>query len=206
MALEKYTLPELPFEFSELEPFIDTKTVKIHYQKHHQSYVDGLNQTFVALEKSRESGDFSVMKQLKKDLAFFYSGHILHTIYWNSLCPKIQCKEFPQGDLFDAIEKKFISFGNFIKEFKASSVTIEGSGWGVLALVGNELEILTVEKHQDLSIIGAIPILVCDVWEHAYYLTYENKRGDYIDNFFNVVNWKNVEDNFDKAKKGGFNF
>jgi Fe-Mn family superoxide dismutase len=201
MTLEKYSLPQLPYEYSELEPFIDTKTLKIHHTKHHQGYIDALNQIHESLEKARKDGNFTKMKHLKKDLSFNYSAHILHKLYWENLCPKIQCKDFPQGALFDAIEKKFISFGNFLKEFKSTSNTIEANGWGILAIVEEELEILGIEKHQNLSIIGAIPLLVCDMFEHAYYLNYENKKTDYIDNFFNLINWDIVEKRYDKAKK-----
>lgn len=188
--MDKYKLPKLPFGYRDLEPFIDAKTIELHYTKHHQGYVDGLNASLEKLENARKEGDFSSIKALKKDLAFHGSGHFLHSLYWENLCPNVKCQEYPKGKLFEAIEKKFISYGTFLKEFKASTLSIEGSGWGVLVLIKGELEIITIEKHQDLSVIGAVPILVCDVWEHAYYLNYQNKRGDYIDNFFKIINWE----------------
>ena len=196
--MEKYSLPKLKYKYDELEPYIDKKTVEVHYTKHHQSYVDGLNKTIQALEKAREDGDFSKIKALKKDLAFNGSGHFLHSLYWENLCIPNKCQEYPQGELIEAIEKKFISYGTFLKEFKVATATIEGSGWGILAMVDGNLEILTVEKHQDLSIIGAVPILVCDVWEHAYYLQYQNKRPEYIDNFFKIIDWNIVGERYKK--------
>jgi len=196
--MEKYELPKLNYNYDDLEPYIDKKTLEIHYSKHHQGYVDGLNKTSKAIEKARKDGDFTRIKALKKDLAFHGSGHFLHSLYWENLCIPNNCQEYPEGKLFEAIEKQFISYGTFLKEFKAATLTIEGSGWGILAAIDGELEILTIEKHQDLSIIGAIPILVCDVWEHAYYLQYQNKRSDYIDNFSKIINWDVVGQRYEK--------
>lgn len=199
--MEKYKLPKLAYQFDDLEPFIDSKTVELHYTKHHQGYVDGLNNAVKGIEEARKTGDFSKIKSLKKDLAFHGSGHYMHSLYWENMCSNTNYQEYPKGKLIEAIEKKFISYGTFLKEFKAATLSVEGSGWGMLALIEDELEIITIEKHQDLYVTGAIPILVCDVWEHAYYLNYQNKRGDYIDNFFKIINWKIAEKRFEKAIK-----
>ncbi len=197
----KHTLPKLNYKFNELEPHIDAGTVELHYSKHHQAYVDGLNKAEEGLAKARETQDFSMIKHLKKEIAFHGSGHIMHSIYWDNLCPASKCKGKPTGKLLKAIETKFGSFDTFVKEFKAASTVVEASGWGVLAVVNGELEILTIEKHQNLTQMGAIPILVCDVWEHAYYLKYQNKRVAYIDSFFNIINWENVEMRYEKSLK-----
>lgn len=201
ITMNKIELPKLPYSFSALEPYIDSKTVEIHYTKHHQAYVNGLNSANEALKEARDNGNFAQIKALKKELAFHGSGHYLHSIYWKNLSEPEKSKEYPKDELLEAIEKNFISFGTFVKEFRAATTAIEGSGWGVLAIIDGELEIFTIEKHQDLNIISAIPILVCDVWEHAYYLKYQNKRADYIDNFFKIINWDNVEKNYNKAMK-----
>ncbi len=198
---KKHSLPKLNYKFNELEPHIDAQTVELHYTKHHQAYVDGLNKAEEGLSKARETGDFSLVKHLKKEIAFHGSGHIMHSIYWDNLCPADKCKQKPAGELLKAIENKFGSFETFVKEFKAATTVVEASGWGALVVIDKELEILTIEKHQNLTQMGAIPILVCDVWEHAYYLKYQNKRAAYIDSFFNIINWENVEERYEKALK-----
>ena len=197
----KHELPKLNFKFNELEPHIDKETVELHYSKHHQAYVDGLNKAEEGLAKARETGDFSNIKHLKKEIAFHGSGHIMHSIYWDNLCAAKNCKGKPSGKLLKAIEKKFETFETFVKEFKTSATVVEASGWGALVVINGELEILTIEKHQNLTQMGAIPILVCDVWEHAYYLKYQNKRAAYIDSFFNIINWENVEKRYENSLK-----
>lgn len=189
-------LPKLNYEFSELEPHIDAQTLELHYSKHHQAYVDGLNKAELGLEEARKTGDFSKVKALKKEIAFHGSGHTMHSIYWSNMAPASSRKQAPENELLEKINETFGSFETFEKEFKAATTVVEGSGWGVLASFNGELEILTVEKHQDLWQMGATPILVCDVWEHAYYLKYQNKRPEYINNFWEVINWSNVEDRY----------
>lgn len=196
----KHTLPKLNYQYSDLEPHIDATTVELHYSKHHQGYVDGLNKAEEALAKSRETGDFSNVKHLKREIAFHGSGHILHSLYWANMCAAKDAKGKPSGNLLAAIESKYGSFDTFVKEFKATTAAVEGSGWGLLVLVNNVLEILSIEKHQNLSQIGATPLLTCDVWEHAYYLKYQNKRPAYIDGWFNLINWDDVEERFNKAE------
>ncbi len=199
VTARKHELPRLSYNFDELEPHIDAQTVELHYSKHHQAYVDGLNKAEEGLAKARESGDFALVKHLKKEIAFHGSGHILHSIYWENMCSASNATGKPKGNLLSAIESKFGSFEMFEKEFKSSTAVVEGSGWGVLAVIDGKLEILTIEKHQNLTQMGAIPILVCDVWEHAYYLKYQNKRPAYIDGWWNVVNWANVEERYEKS-------
>jgi len=201
--LVKHSLPKLPYEFNELEPHIDALTVELHYTKHHQAYVDGLNKAEEGIHKARETGDFSNIKHLKRELAFHGSGHILHTLYWSNMISASKAKGKPFGKLLNAIEAKFGSFETFTKEFKAATAAVEGSGWGLLAYVNDNLEILTIEKHQNLTEMGAIPLLICDVWEHAYYLKYQNKRPAYIDGWFNLINWDDVEARYNKASSGG---
>jgi Fe-Mn family superoxide dismutase len=201
MEKVKHTLPKLPYSYSDLEPHIDATTVELHYSKHHQAYVDGLNKAEDGLAKARETGDFSNVKHLKREVAFHGSGHILHSLYWANMCPANQAKGKPSGKLFEAIEKRFGSFDTFTKEFKAATAAVEGSGWGLLVFLEGNLEILTIEKHQNLTLTGATPLLTCDVWEHAYYLKYQNKRPAYIDGWFNLINWDDVEARFEKVTK-----
>jgi Fe-Mn family superoxide dismutase len=201
MSLVKHTLPKLNYKYEELEPFIDALTVELHHSKHHQAYVDGLNKAEEGLAKARETGDFSNVKHLKREIAFHGSGHILHSLYWSNMTSASKAKGKPSGGLLSAIEGKFGSFETFVKEFKAATAAVEGSGWGLLVLVDGHLEILTIEKHQNLVEVGAVPLLTCDVWEHAYYLKYQNKRPAYIDGWFNLINWEDVEERYLKAVK-----
>lgn len=198
---KKHYLPKLKYKFNELEPFIDEQTVELHYTKHHASYVNGLNNAEELLVKSRINGDFSLVKQLKAEIAFHGSGHILHSIYWLNMTNPYNFKN-PSENLINVFNSKYGSFEVFIKEFKACAMAVEGSGWTVLTLTNfNSLEILNIEKHQELVLIGATPLLVLDVWEHAYYLKYKNNRESYIDNWFKLVDWSDVELRYNEALK-----
>jgi len=193
-----HKLPPLPYPEDALEPFIDKETVKIHHDKHFAAYVDGLNGALEKLEKSRREGTFDAIKALSRDLAFNGSGVILHWIYFNTVGPK--AGGTPSGVIGDLIKRDFGSFEIFWKQFAATSKGVEASGWGILAWepFSKRLVVMQSEKHQNLTSWGAIPIMVCDVWEHAYYLKYQNRRTDYVDNFANIVDWKKVEDFFKK--------
>lgn len=195
----KYELPELPYAYDALEPHYDEQTVKIHHDAHHKAYVDGLNNALAKLAEAREAGDFSLIKHWERELAFHGSGHVLHTLFWNNMSPK--GGGIPAGQIAEQIAKDFGSFEAFKKQFSAATAAVEGSGWGVLAWnpYGKKLEIMQAEKHQDLTIWGAIPLLVCDVWEHAYYLKYQNKRPAWIEAWWNLVNWQDVNDRLVKA-------
>lgn len=196
----KYELPQLPYADNALEPHYDEQTVKLHHGAHHKAYVDGLNNAVSKLAEARETGDFSLIKHWERELAFHGSGHILHTLFWNNMSPN--GGGTPTGQVAEQIEKDFGSFEAFKKQFSAATAAVEGSGWGILAWNphGNKLEIMQAEKHQDLTIWGAIPLLVCDVWEHAYYLKYQNKRPAWIEAWWNLVNWQDVDARLAKAK------
>ncbi len=199
--MEKYKLPILNFKFDELEPHIDSRTIEIHYFKHHQAYIDNANMISNEIIKRRKNSYFSDIKKLKDSFVFNYNGHVLHSLYWENLCPSSKCLQYPSGKLFDMIEKKFTSYGNFVKEFKNHSLSIEGSGWTILVLNENELNIISIEKHQNIMFMYSDILLVCDMWEHAYYLKYQNRKSDYIDAFFNITDWKTVEKRFEKNFK-----
>ena len=200
----KYELPPLPYAYDALEPYIDEQTMRLHHDKHHQSYVSGLNAALEKLEAARNSGDFSAIKALSRDVAFHGSGHFLHTVFWPNMAPAGQGGGGePDGELAAQIVKDFGSFENFKAQFGAASKAVEGSGWGLLVWEpnGGQLEVLTAEKHQNLTQWGVVPLLVLDVWEHAYYLKYQNNRGAYVDGFWNIVNWADVAERF-KAARG----
>ncbi len=197
-----HELPKLAYDYAALEPHIDATTMTIHHGKHHQAYVDGLNKAEEGLMKARESGDFAAVQQLSRLVAFHGGGHANHTIFWNNLAPagKGGGGE-PSGDLAEAINRDFGGFDKFKKHFSAAATAVEGNGWGVLAwhpLLG-KLYIETMMNQQNLTVIGSIPLLMLDVWEHAYYLKYQNKRADYVNAFWNVANWKDAERRFAEA-------
>lgn len=190
-----YELPQLPYEYNALEPHIDEPTLHLHHDKHHKAYVDGLNNAESKLADAREKGDFSGVKHWSRELAFHGSGHILHSLYWVTMAPAGKGGGGkPSDGLMRQLESDFGSYDNFSKQFTAAAIAVEGSGWALLVLspLGRKLEILTAEKHQDLAQWGATPILTVDVWEHAYYLKYQNRRADYIAAWWNVVNWLEV--------------
>jgi superoxide dismutase, Fe-Mn family len=199
VSVGSHTLPPLPYPYDALEPIISKEIMELHHNKHHQSYVDGLNKAEKMLEKARKDKDFSLVKHWSRELAFHGSGHYLHTIFWNNMKPNGGGK--PSGKLMSAIESYFGSFEAFKSHFTEAAKQVEGSGWAILVWSprSRHLEILQSEKHNNLTQWDTIPLLVLDVWEHAYYLQYKNKREDYVKNWWEVVNWKDVENRFEMA-------
>jgi superoxide dismutase, Fe-Mn family len=188
-----YTLADLPYPHNALEPHIDEQTMRLHHGIHHQGYVNGLNNALAKLAESRESGDYSLVKHWSREVSFHGGGHYLHTLFWGVMTPNGGGE--PQNAALRAqINKDFGSFDRFKAHFLAASNAVEGSGWGVLAWepVGQRLIIHQVEKQQDMSTWSNIPLLLVDVWEHAYYLRYQNRRAAYTEAFMNVVNWNEV--------------
>ena len=195
-----HSLPELPYEYNALEPHYDEATVKIHHDMHHKAYVDGLNNAETKLEEARSKGDYSLIKHWERELAFHGSGHILHTLFWENMGPN---PDKPTGAIMDQIGTDFGSFENFKKEFSAAAVAVEASGWAILCWnpIFEKLVILQCEKHQNLTQWGARPLLILDLWEHAYYLKYQNKRAAFVEAWWNIVNWKVVDQRYTKALK-----
>lgn len=191
-----HELPPLPYAYNALEPHIDEQTMKLHHDKHHLAYVNGLNNAEAKLAEARQKNDFALVKHWEREAAFHGAGHFLHCIFWENMGPN--CGGEPQGVLREAIEQSFGSFAAFMSQFKAAGTAVEGSGWVLLVknCMTKRLEILTAEKHQDLSQWVTMPILACDVWEHAYYLRYQNNRAAYIEAFTNVINWNDVAKRF----------
>ena len=201
--MEEYKLPDLPYAYNALEPYIDEATMKLHHDKHHAAYVNGFNAALKKLEEARAKGDFASVQALSKLAAFHGSGHAMHSIFWEVMCPKEKSAEPSSGELFDSIVASFGSLEAFKKHFSEAAKAVEGSGWAVLAYepIGKRLLVLQAENHQKLTVQGSVPLLVLDVWEHAYYLKYQNNRGAYVDAWWNVVNWAEVEKRFAHAKK-----
>jgi len=198
-----HVLPELPYKYDALEPYIDAVTMEIHHSKHHAAYVSGLNTAEAALAKARESGDFALAQYWTKRAAFNGGGHFLHSMFWKVMAPPgAGGGGEPSGGLRKMIERDFGSFETFKKEFSAAAVQVEGSGWGLLHYrpQDDRLIVLQAENQHKLTAWGALPVLGIDVWEHAYYLKYQNRRSDYVDAWWNVVNWEQVAANIDTLK------
>jgi superoxide dismutase, Fe-Mn family len=188
----EFTLPELPYAYDALEPYYDEQTVSIHHDKHHAGYVKGLNNAMAKLKEARETGDFSLIKHWEKEMAFHGAGHWFHTMFWENM-RKGREDNKAEGELLNVLENSFGSWDKFLAQFKAATTAVEGSGWGVLAKDHKGgLHIFAVENHQKIWVPGLTPILVCDVWEHAYYLKYQNKRAEWINNFIKLINWDDV--------------
>lgn len=199
----QYTLPGLPYGYDALEPMYDQQTLKFHHDKHHAAYVKGLNDALAKLDNARKAKDFAAVKAVSIDLAFNGSGHILHTLFWHSMKPGGNGGQMP-AELKGALDESFGGADIAQAQFAAATKAVEGSGWGVLAFepVAQKLLVLQCEKHQNLTIWGVIPLLVCDVWEHAYYLKYQNNRAEWVDNFMKLANWDFVASRLAAAKRG----
>jgi Fe-Mn family superoxide dismutase len=200
-----YTLPELAYDYSALAPSISAAIMELHHSKHHQAYVTGANTALAQLADARDKGDFAWVNKLEKDLAFNLGGHINHSIFWTNMSPDGGDK--PTGDLAAAIDDQFGSFDKFTAHFTAVAMGVQGSGWAVLAYdsIGEKLIIVQFFDQQGNLPAGIVPILMLDVWEHAYYLDYKNVRADYVKAFWNIANWDNAQKRFTAAteKTGG---
>ena len=197
-----YELPDLPYDYDALEPHIDSRIMELHHDAHHQGYVDGANAALEELQSMRESGDFGDAKAVERSLAFNLSGHVNHSVFWGNMSPDGGGE--PGGELADKIEEDFGSVENLKDQFSAAASSVEGSGWGMLVYenVADKLMTIQAENHNNRAVQGSRPLLVCDVWEHAFYLQYENNKGEYIDNWWEVVDWDNVAEQYDRAQEG----
>lgn len=196
----KYALPDLPYALDALEPHYEARTLRIHHDKHHAGYVRGLNAALAKLAAARQAGQYDAVKDLSRAVAFHGSGHVLHTLFWHSMTPK--GSQVP-ASLAGAMKKSFGTVEAGMAHLAAAANAVEGSGWGVLAYepVADALLVLQAEKHQNLAVWGAAPLLVCDVWEHAYYLQYNNRRADFVSAFMKIANWEFAAARLAAAKK-----
>lgn len=196
-----HRLPPLPYDYDALEPYISEKVMRLHHDRHHQSYVDGLNKAELKMQEARRTGNFELIRHWEREAAFHGAGHYLHTIFWNVMSPNGGGE--PKGLLRQQIDRDFGSFQSFKRHFGEAAKNVEGVGWAILVWAprAHRLVILQAEKHQYLSQWDVIPLLVLDVWEHAYYLQYETDRAAYVDRWWNVVNWNEVAMRFYTAQK-----
>jgi Fe-Mn family superoxide dismutase len=195
-AKHEYVLPPLTYGYDDLEPSIDAKTMKLHHDVHHAGYVKGLNAAMEKLEAARKGNDFALIKHWSREAAFHGSGHFLHCIFWRTMAPAGKGGGGdPGGELSDAMKTAFGSLDDFRRHFSAAANAVEGSGWAILAFepLASSPVVLQAERHQNLAQWGVTPLLVLDVWEHAYYLKYQYRRADYVKAWWDVVNWNEVE-------------
>ncbi|KAF2072778.1 hypothetical protein CYY_005900 [Polysphondylium violaceum] len=198
-----YTLPDLPYSYDALQPYISAEIMELHHKKHHQAYVTNLNAALDKMNNANTAKDVAQMIALQSAVKFNGGGHVNHSIFWKNLAPKNQLGGVsPDGPLADHINKQFGSLDKLIEKMSAQTLAIQGSGWGWLGFdkSTNQLVISTQQNQDPLSISGLVPLLGIDVWEHAYYLQYKNVRADYIKNIWNIVNWKDVAERYNNAK------
>ncbi len=202
----EFVLPDLPYPYDALEPHIDEQTMRIHHQRHHQGYVNGLNRALKELAKIRSGdGDSGLIKHWSREISFHGGGHINHTLFWLCMAPEGRGGGGePSGMLMEHIRRDFGSFDAFKTHFKAASGAVEASGWGWLVYdpISQRLMVMQMEKQQDMLLTGCVPLMGVDVWEHAYYLKYQNRRGDYVDAFMKVVNWPYIARVYERARAG----
>ncbi|EPH02329.1 superoxide dismutase [Mn/Fe] [Propionibacterium sp. oral taxon 192 str. F0372] len=195
-----YTLPELDYDYGALEPHISGEIMQLHHDKHHAAYVAGANTALEKLAEAREKGDFGAISKLEKDLAFNLGGHTNHSVFWKNLAPN--APERPQGELAAAIDEFFGSFDAFRAQFSEAAKSIQGSGWGALVYdpLGQRLNTLAFYDQQGNIPVGQVPLLLLDMWEHAFYLQYKNVKADYVTAFWNIINWTDVAERFAAAR------
>ena len=202
-----HTLPNLGYVYNALEPFIDEQTMRIHHTKHHQTYIDKLNDALKAYPELQNKKAEELIKDLNKipeqirtAVRNHGGGHVNHSMFWKLLKKDTKIsKEF-----LKIIEKSFGSFDKFKQAFSEVANSLFGSGWCLLVINKNKLEIVKTSNQDNPISEGKIPILGIDVWEHSYYIKWTSRRADYIENFYNVINWKQVEENYEKALRGSF--
>jgi superoxide dismutase, Fe-Mn family len=196
-----YTLPDLAYDYAALEPAYSARVLELHHGKHHAAYVAGTNATFEKLAEARDNQDFAALVGLEKTLAFNLSGHVLHSLFWQNLSPDGGGK--PDGDLGAAIDEQFGSFEAFQKHLSEATTTVQGSGWGALTWdpLGQRLYVQQIYDHQGNTGQGGVNLFVIDAWEHAYYLQYLNVRADYVQAVWDIVNWDDVANRFEAARR-----
>ena len=198
--MSKYVLPDLTYDYGALEPSISGKIMELHHDKHHLAYVNGANLALEALEEAREKNDLTWVNKLQKDLAFNLAGHVNHTVFWRNMSPEGGDK--PVGELAAAIDEFFGSYDAFRAHFTAAALGIQGSGWAILAwdILGSKLIIEQLYDHQGNLAAGSIPLLMLDMWEHAFYLDYQNVKGEYVKAFWNIISWPDIQARFTAAR------
>jgi Fe-Mn family superoxide dismutase len=198
-----YALPQLPYGYDQLQPYISKEQLTLHHQKHHQAYVNSANAILERLDKARKEGADLDVKATLKELSFHIGGHLLHSLFWANLAPSGKDGGKPTGTLGTALEKEFGSLERFKREFSLTATSVEGSGWAALSFCRqtNRPIIMQIEKHNANVYPMFTILMVIDVWEHAYYLDYKNERAKFVDAFWNIVNWDEVNKRLERIFK-----
>ncbi|WP_072691152.1 superoxide dismutase [Rhodococcus marinonascens] len=202
--MSDYTLPELPYDYAALEPHISGKIMELHHDKHHAAYVKGANTALEKMAEAREDGTIADKALLfSRNLAFNLGGHTNHSIFWKNLSPNGGDK--PTGELAAAIDDQFGSFDKFKAHFTGVATTIQGSGWALLGYdtIGQRLVIEQMTDQHGNITAAIIPVVMLDMWEHAFYLDYQNVKPDYVKAWWNIVNWADATERFDRARTQG---
>jgi Fe-Mn family superoxide dismutase len=198
--MPRYVLPDLPYDYSALEPHISAEIMQLHHGKHHKAYVEKANATLEKMDESRDRRDFDRIAGLEKALAFNLAGHVLHSIFWKNLQPK--GGDAPSGDLARTIERDFGSFDAFKAQMTEVAGTVMGSGWAALVWepIGQRLLTCQIYDHQSNLSPAGLPLMVIDAWEHAYYLQYKNAKTEFFKAAWNLWNWDDVAARFAAAR------
>jgi Fe-Mn family superoxide dismutase len=199
--MTRYVLPALEYDFGALEPHISGRIMELHHGKHHKAYVEAANKALDQLQEARQKGALDGVATLERALAFNVSGHVLHSIFWRNLTPKGGGK--PTGELGQTIERQFGSFDLFKQQMSKTAATLMGSGWAALMwdTMSAQLVITQIHDHQSSTIQGAVPVMVLDAWEHAYYLQYQTEKAKYFEAVWNLWNWQDIASRLEGAKR-----
>ena len=202
--MSTYTLPDLSYDYGALEPHISGQIMELHHSKHHKAYVDGANQALEKLAAARQSGDFATVPMLEKNLAFNLGGHTNHSVFWQNMSPEGGGR--PDGEVAAMIDEHFGSFDGFKGQFEAAGTTIQGSGWAVLSWdsIAQQPLVFQLWDQQGNVPIGQTPLLMLDMWEHAFYLQYKNVKADYVSAWWKVVNWADVSRRLEPARSSTY--
>lgn len=198
--MSTYTLPDLSYDPADLEPHLSARVVELHHDKHHAAYVNGANTALDQLDDARRNRRWADLPGLEGSLAFNLGGHVLHSMYWTNLSPDGGGE--PTGALRGAIDDTFEGFASFRDLFTNVTVSVQGSGWGILGWepLGQRLVVQQLATHHDNHLLATVPLLAIDAWEHAYYLQYQNLRADYVTAVWNLIDWRDVSKRFERAR------
>lgn len=194
--MTRYLLPDLSYDYGALEPHIAARVMELHHDKHHRKYVDSANEVSEQIADARQRGDYSHIAALERELAFHVSGHVLHSIFWQNLSPEGGGR--PSGHLETDLNRDFGSFDMFKVQLVRTAESILGCGWAALVFdpVSRRLAVLQIQDHQSQTIQGAVPLLVLDAWEHAYYLQYHTDKATFFENVWHLWNWDDVAERY----------
>ena len=195
-----YTVPDLPYDYTALEPHISGRIMELHHDKHHATYVKGANTAIEQLAEAREKESYAAIGTLEKNLAFHLGGHVNHSVFWPNMSPDGGDK--PTGETASMIDEYFGSFDAFRAHFEANALAVQGSGWSVMAWdsIGQRPHIVQFYDQQANFPVCMTPLLMLDMWEHAYYLDYQNDKATFVKEWWNVVNWADVQARTDRAR------